>query len=373
MTTGWNRETVVVGAGVLGCLIARELLAADPAASVTVLDRDMVAGGATRRSAGLHFPRGANPVVRAMAAESQRYYADLVAARPDLPIHRLAMTVVAPEHTEPKLREVYLPESDLRRATELPDGVTLPEGTAAWSGDGCQYADVPALTEALAAELRPRAEFLEGVTVTGVTSDEDGVRLTLGTGVTLTAERVVLAPGPWLADKAWRHLVEPLGARVKKIVALHIERPPALDDGAVVFQEEDAFLLPYRHRGHWLFSYTCAGWDVDPDTVEPGLTPAHCEEAREILGRYVPGLVDRCVSGRVFCDAYAPGGAPLIRPLTDDGRLVFAGAAGGSGYRLAPAVARETVRLLSARPSSRKDTPPSSRKDTTLSSRKDTT
>lgn len=364
MSADLTRETVVVGAGVLGCLIARELLAADPTASVTVLDRDLVASGASRRSAGLHFPRGANPTVRAMATESQRYYAELSATRPELPIHRLGMTVIAPEHAEPKLRETYLPETGLRRVTDVPEGVTLPEGTAAWSGDGCQYADVPALTQALAAELRPRVEFLEGATVTGVVTDVDGVRLTLGTGVALTAGRAVLAPGPWLADKAWRHLVEPLGARVKKIVALHIERPAVPGDGAVVFQEEDAFLLPYRHRGHWLFSYTCAEWDVDPDTVEPGLTPAHGEEARALLGRYAPGLVDRCVSGRVFCDAYAPGGAPLVRPLTDDGRLLFAGAAGGSGYRLAPALARETVRLLSGLPS-----PP---KDTTLSSRKDT-
>ncbi|MGW1616085.1 NAD(P)/FAD-dependent oxidoreductase [Streptomyces sp. NPDC002285] len=359
MTRDDVRGTVVVGAGVQGCLVAREILAADPGAAVTVLDRDLVSGGASRRSAGLHFPRGAAPEVRELAAESQRYYAALAAERPDLPIHPLGMTIVAPRSAEERLREVYLPEASLRPAEGIPDGITLPEGSAAWTGDGCQYADVPALTQALAAELRPRAEFLEGVTVTGIISDADGVRLSLGTGAVLTAERVVLAPGPWLAAKAWRHLVEPLGARVKKIVALHIEEPPTERDGAVVFQEEDAFLLPYRNRGHWLFSYTCTEWDVDPDTVEPGLTPAHLADARELLERYAPRLADRCVSGRAFCDAYTPGGIPLVRPVTDDGRVVFAGAASGSGYRLAPAVARRAVSLLSAQSPSRTD-----RKDT---------
>ena len=158
----------MVGAGILGCLVAREILAADPGASVTVIDRDLIAGGASRRSAGLHFPRGASPAVRALAAESQRYYAELAAARPELPIHPLRMTVVAPECTEAKLRDVYLPEANLRRPTEIPDGVTLPDGTVAWTVDGCQYADVSALTQALAAELRPSVEFLEGVAVTGV-------------------------------------------------------------------------------------------------------------------------------------------------------------------------------------------------------------
>ncbi|WP_018586461.1 NAD(P)/FAD-dependent oxidoreductase [Salinispora arenicola] len=351
--------TVVVGAGILGCLVAREILATDSRASVTVIDRDLIGSGASRRSAGLHFPRGANPAVRALTTESQRYYADLAARRPDLPIHPIGMTVVARESTEAKVRRTYLPEANLRRVTRVPDGVALPKGTIAWAGDGCQYADVPTLTQALAAELRPTVEFLEGVTVTGVSSSVDGVRLSLSTGPPLIAERVVLAPGPWLAARAWRDLVAPLGARVKKIVALHIEQAPTEQDGAIVFQEEDAFLLPYRRRGHWLFSYTCSEWDVDPDTVEPGVNPAHLAEARELLRRYAPRLADRCVSGRVFCDAYAPDAVPLVRALTDDSRLVFAGAANGSGYRLAPAVAAETVRLLSTQaptPTSRKDT-----------------
>ena len=345
--TAHSCEIAIVGAGVLGCMVARELLAAAPGTSVTVLDQDLVAGGASRRSAGLHFPRGATPEVRAMAAESQRYYAELAARRPDLPIHRLAMTVVAPKAAEDRLRTVYLPEANLRRVDGVPgDLATLPATSAAWAGDGCQYADVPALTQALAAGLRTEAEFREGVAVTGVEPEADGVRLALSTGDTLTAERAVLAPGPWLSAPAWERLVKPLGARVKKIVAMHIEQPPAATDGAVVFQDEDAFLLPYRHRGHWLFSYTCPEWDVDPDTVAPGLTAANRAGALDVLARYAPRLVDKCVSGRVFCDAYAPGGIPLVRPLTDDGRVVFAGAAGGSGYRLAPAMAAQAVRHL---------------------------
>ncbi|MEU5158910.1 FAD-dependent oxidoreductase [Streptomyces sp. NPDC020875] len=363
-TTG----VAVVGAGVIGTLIARELVAADPGAAVTVLDRELVAGGASRRSAGLHFPRGASAAVRAMAAESQRYWAGLAAARPGLPLRSLPMTVIADRASEPGLREAYLPEAGLREIP-LPDGglppgpVTVPAGAAAWTGDGCQYADVAAVTQTLAAELRPRVRFLEGVAVTGVTTGPDGVRLALGTGGILRAARAVLAPGPWIAHPAWRERLAPLGIRVKKIVALHIESVPAADDGAVVFHDEDAFLLPYRDRGHWLFSYTCQEWDVDPDTVESGPTAAHLAQAAGVLRRYAPGLAGRAGSGRVFCDAYNPAGGPLVRPLTDDGRLVFAGAAGGSGYRLAPAIAGETVRLLAKDGPGLRD--PSLRRNTT--------
>ncbi|MEV2214655.1 FAD-dependent oxidoreductase [Streptomyces sp. NPDC050997] len=342
-----DHDYAVVGGGVLGCLITREILARDPHASVALLERDAIGSGATRRSAGLHFPRGSTPRVRRMASYSQQWYAALKGARPELPVHSLRMTVVAPTTDETRLRGTYLPEANLRPAAALPAAVAaLPDGMSAWEGDGCQYADVHALSQILARELRPNAKFREGTQVTGVTPVADGVRLDLGTGDALTAGHVVLAPGPWLAAPAWKELVSPLGARVKKVVALHIETPPTADDEAIVFQDEDAFLLPYHERGHWLFSYTCQEWDVDPDTLPASLSPADRGEALATLRRYAPHLVEHCASGRVFCDAYGPDFEPLVRALTDDGRVVFAGAANGSGYRLGPAIAAETAELL---------------------------
>ncbi|MFJ9343370.1 NAD(P)/FAD-dependent oxidoreductase [Streptomyces sp. NPDC101733] len=354
---GARTGIAVIGAGILGVLLAREILSRDPSAEVTVLDRDMIGSGASRRSAGLHFPRGAGEGVRALAAESQRFYADLHAARPDLPFHPLPMTVLAPEADEAHLREVYLPEAKLRWTTELPPSITtVPTGHGAWKGDGCQYADVHALTQLLAAELRPRVSFREGVAVTAVDPGPDGVRLTLTGGATLSADHVVLAPGPWLSDPAWADLVAPLGARVKKIVALHVEVPPAPGDGAIVMHAEDAFLLPFHHRGHWLFSYTCREWDVDPAGIDPAVTDGHLREARALLTRYAPELAAHCRSGRVFCDAYGPDGAPVVAPLDPHGRLVFAGAASGSGYRLAPALAARAADLIPTLPSPRKAT-----------------
>ncbi|MEW2065618.1 FAD-dependent oxidoreductase [Streptomyces sp. NPDC007346] len=347
-------DVAVVGGGVLGLTIAQEIVSRAPHARVVVLERDAVGSGASRRSAGLHFPRGSTARLRAMAAHSQERYAALKAARPELPVRGLGMTVVAPVAARARLEEVYLPQARLRPVPEVAGKTALlPEGMAAWEGDGCQYADVPALTQLLARDLRRATELREGVEVTAVTPGAGSVELTLGTGGKLRAGHVVLAPGPWLAAPAWKDLVSPLGARVKKVVALHIEVPPTADDRAVVFQDEDAFLLPYHERGHWLFSYTCEEWDVAPDTVAASLTPADRDAALTVLARYAPHLIEHCVSGRVFCDAYGPGLEPLVRPLTADGRVVFAGAASGSGYRLAPAIAAETAHLLPV-PSPRK-------------------
>jgi glycine/D-amino acid oxidase-like deaminating enzyme len=48
----------------------------------------------------------------------------------------------------------------------------------------------------------------------------------------------------------------------------------------------------------------------------------------------------------VFCDAYSPDREPVVRALDAGARLIFAGAASGSGYRLAPAIAAECTDLL---------------------------
>lgn len=328
----------VVGGGILGTLAAREI-GARSEATVTLLDRGTVGSGASLRSAGLHLPAGSSEHVRGMAAYSQDYYGTLCREHPGLPIHPVGLTVVAAEPGAAALAERYL-DGTLTRTDSVPwDEVRMPAGYAAWDVEGCHYADVGGLVQVLAAALRPRVDVREGVRVTAVDLDGDMVRLRLGTGGTLAADRVVLAPGPWLHDPAFRHLVAPLGIRVKKVVALHVERRPHDGARAVFFQDDDAFLLPLRHRGHWLFSYTCTEWDVDPDALHDGLSAAHLEQAREVLGRYAPGLAADCAAGRVFCDAYSPDRRPRVVALDPAGRIVLAGAANGSGYRLAPAMA----------------------------------
>ncbi|KOV64052.1 NAD(P)/FAD-dependent oxidoreductase [Streptomyces sp. MMG1121] len=348
-------DVAVVGGGVVGCLIARHITERAPGSSVVLLDRETVGSGASRRSAGLHCPRGATERVRRMARYSQDYYDELKVRHPALPIHQVDLSVVATETSEPELREIYLDSARLTRTDDLPDGppgIRRPANSQVFTCEGAQYADVYALVQALAHELRHVVTFREGVAVEAVDPDAhdtfggDVVALRLSTGETLTARQVVVAPGPWLAAPAWRELVAPLGARIKKIIALHIDQSPADGHRTIVFHDEDSFLLPLRDRGHWLFSYTCQEWDVDPAATADGLSYDNAVEARESLRRHAPDLAEHAPSGRVFCDAYSVGGEPEVRALDTAGRVVFAGAANGSGYRLAPAIASDAVDLL---------------------------
>jgi glycine/D-amino acid oxidase-like deaminating enzyme len=368
--------TAIIGAGIVGCLIAREL-ARDPDREVIVIDRDEIGSGASRRSAGLHLPRGATPRIRRMSAYSHAYYRALLRECPDLPIHPVGATVVTgpgtgrpdgyldeagPVPVDPSALAAVAtgtpPPREPAPAGQVPSRLApaqlaLPAGARAWRLAGCHYADVHELATTLAAGLRPRVRFAEGVAVTGLTGPglhgPGPVTVELSTGDRLVADTVVLAPGPWLDTPAWRGLLEPLGLRVKKIAALHLERRPQPGDKAVVFDDDDSFLLPLPGRGHWLFSYTCQEWDVDPDDLTGALSAAQLNAARACLRRHSPALADTCRAGRVFCDAYSPAREPVVRALDDHGSIVFAGAAGGSGYRLAPAIGAAVAELLRTR------------------------
>jgi glycine/D-amino acid oxidase-like deaminating enzyme len=339
-------DVLVVGAGIIGCLTAREIAHRSPGLRLTMVDRGLAGGGASMRSAGLHLPRGGTERVRRMADYSQTYYRELRRCLPGAPIRSLRMSVLTAGSNADRLHRTYLKSAHLSRVDRVTGGLRIPQDTTVWSGEGSQHADVQALTELLVRGLRPRVDVREGVGVIGLEPVGDEVSVRLSSGENLTAGRVVLAAGPWLATGPWPRLLPPGPFRVKKVVALHIEQVPLPNDHVIVFEDEDAFLLPLADRRHWLFSYTCTTWDVDPDTVSQALAPEDLAAARETLRRYAPGLAERCMSGRVFCDAYSGTGEPHVECSQQSPRIVLAGAANGSGYRLAPAIALRAADLL---------------------------
>ncbi|WP_405164112.1 FAD-dependent oxidoreductase [Nocardia sp. NBC_01499] len=335
-------DVAIIGGGIIGCLIARELITRAPGISITVLDRDLVGSGASRRSAGLHFPRGATARVREMTALSQNYYERLAHDNPALPIYPVEMSVLTTTGVGN-----YLSCANAIRVSALPgDLAPVPEGTGVWNVEGGQYADVGALAVALAADLRAQVHFREATAVSAIDPSDNDVLLRLGNGESLCAATVILAPGPWVHAPAWQALTAQLDVRVKLVAALHIDKAPTHRDRAIVFQDIDAFLLPLAHRGHWLFSFTSQQWNVQPDHLLGGMTDTCMKEGRAALDAVAPHLAAAAAGGRVFCDAYSHHREPLIQSLDDNARLVFAGAANGSGYRLAPAIAAETVNLL---------------------------
>lgn len=340
------RRLVIVGGGILGCVIASRLVQGDHGWQVTIIDRALVGSGASMYSAGVHFPVGRSGRVRQLSTISAAYYGALHARHPELPIHSFDMWVAAPamHADEVASRCVGLQTPSVDERLPVPQDVA--PGHVLWRLPSCHVCDVQRIAQWHARDLRNRTTVLEGACVMKIAEMAGGVRVFLSTGQAIDADDVVVAPGPWVNEGPFRELTAELGIRTKKVVAMHIQRP--LDHGAALyFPVEDAFLAPVPHRGHWLFSYTCPQWDVSPsDSLRASVEAREIDEAHSVVSRVVPGLAPFIAAGRVFCDAYSPDREPIVRRIGRHQQIVFAGAANGAGYRLAPGVALEVVDLL---------------------------
>ena len=351
-----GRRIAIVGGGIVGAVVASRLLEAAEAPQITLIDAGPVAGGASAWSAGVHFPVGRSARVKALGAAGARYYDGLAAQDATWPIHGFSMLVAAAPSRAAEVEERCVglesidPEALGGSPADLPRPADLAPGLALWRLSACHVADVARVAQRHLAACRGRADVREGTRVLAIDESASHATLRLSTGEHLETDVVVLAPGPWVNDPAFSPYTESLGVRIKKVVALHIDRPADRGD-ALYFPLEDAFLAPAPHRGHWLFSYTCLQWDVSPDELRhASLGPREIDEAGCVLSRVAPGLLPAVRGGRVFCDAYAPEREPLVCRVGHHGRIVFVGAANGSGYRFAPGLALEVAGLLGLSP-----------------------
>ena len=341
---GGSTETfdlAVVGAGIVGTLAAAQAARRRPDWRVLLVDRGLAGGGATRHSAALCLPFGRTEGHRRMERESDRFYRELRAERPGLPIRDVPCFVVA--------REGSLEEVRTRCTTRVSGGAggdrprALPGGGRAAAGGGRRL-------------LRPARSRDGGPPAPGSLGGggdhrrpPPGRRGGAGDGGTAAPSR----PGElcWRPDRGSRRgpareLAREAGVRVKKVVALHLDIIPGPEDPVVYFFDHDAFLLPLVERGHWLLSFTCQVWDVSPDGPHR-ITGEDRRQGLAVLSRYRPEWAERCVGGRVFCDAYGPEWVPVVTAAADEPRIVLATAGSGAGYRLGPAIARQALDVIS--------------------------
>ncbi len=339
-----SNSIAIVGGGIIGFTIAEQLVRAG-VGSVTLFDRDMAGLGASARSAGLHFPLGRSAEARAMAAISQNVYEAEIERAPSGPIRRVGLRVHLDADADTGALDIFLESAALRPMT-TPGPLVEAGHVRTWQASGAHFCQVPARVLELRVRVAGRLFVREGLSVQGIEETGAKVRLNLSDATEEDFDRVILAPGPWACEAPFAALTAGLGIRIKKIVAFHIDSPAEATDAAELFLSEDAFLLPLAAENRWIYSYTCDEWDVSPTNMRLGVTARDRASAREILGRYVPRWADRLNAGRVFCDAYNLGRSPIVRVVGDSHRIVFAGAANGSGYRLAPAIAQRVAHIL---------------------------
>lgn len=344
-----NCDLAIVGGGVVGVMMALLAKKRRPDLQVAIFDRGLVGGGATNYSAFLDMPYGVTAGIRELSLRSQVLLGDFEAYVPDFPLQRLPMRVVAaPTHREglqERLTQPMEPDQAPENPAIAPRGFALPEHqvvlgivrAARYQGDGLVAKFVQAL-------LRQEGVWLvEGAQVCGLSTHGDCQQVVLSDGRKVDAQKTAICTGPWLSQTLLELLHFELEARVKCVAAMLL--PEAPSPGAVVTYlfDDDAFFLPQPERHRWLFSFRAEQWDVDPNRPL-GLTKNDFARAASLLERCFPGGYPQPLGCRVFCDAYSANRDPFIEIVAPG--VVAAGAAGGSGVRLGPAMAEQALKRL---------------------------
>lgn len=342
-------DLVVVGAGIVGAVVAEQARRRAPSASILLLDQARTGSGTTRFSAALSTPTGTTPAHRQLVESAERWYVAL--ERDGGPERRQlnAFWVVGQSHVDGLLEEFVGHRPVPASATDLaslcatyPDLVVWADevvlrSTGVWAGAA------EATARALAARLNrtQSSGSWEGVRVEDVMPHGDAHVVLTHTGERFHARHVVLATGPWLAREGGTRRAG-WDMRVKKVAALHLARRPAADDPVVIFCADDAFLLPLPDEGMTLFSFFCPTWDVSPD-ADLAIERNELASARALLGSRSRSLADAVAGGRASCDGYLPTRLPSVGEDPTRPGVVLVGGCSGSGFRLAPAIAESAL------------------------------
>ncbi|MEU6280211.1 FAD-dependent oxidoreductase [Streptomyces sp. NPDC047028] len=351
-------DLAVVGAGAVGALAAYYAVRRDPGRRVAVITHAGRGTGATRLSAGFDTPTGHNPAQRALAARSTALFDGLATALGDAGRAPVDVRWLVTRENTAALDATMADGGRTRPVTG--EQRTLLDRTfpgLAHGDDQALLATAPMtvgrpqwLADRLLDEVlgRPGNLLLEGLRVTDVRRAGGRVELVAADGSRITAAKAVLAPGPWALDGPVAAAARARGARVKKVVAFHVMVPPPPGAPALVLEDADAFLLPDRPGGRWIFSITSPDWDRGPG--EPLAVDTRDRElALALLARHVPGFLPHLLGGRVFSDCFTPGHVPVVDTV-GGADVVMAIGGSGSGYRLAPAMAEDALDLLDGRP-----------------------
>jgi sarcosine oxidase subunit beta len=357
---------VIVGGGVIGLSAAVHLRRAEPAAAVTVLERDRVGSAASGASAAGVRVMGRDPAERALALSSLERWPELDRELEAETGYRRGggLRVV--------LDEADLPAAVASAAEQQADGVPVaalgpaearalaPGVTPACVGalhcpiDGQAEAGVTVAAYAAAAR-RLGASVVEGAVAVGLTVQAGRiVGVALAGGERLACDVAIVAAGAWTGP-----LLAPLGValplQARALQMLLTEPPPDVDAvpplTPVVGCVGQPLSLKQLADGAFLIG---GGWPaeiVDEPANRWRLRDESVAGSLAVARLVYPSLHRLPVArGWAGVEAFTPDELPLLGPVGGiDGLLVAAGFS-GHGFALSPALGDVLARLALGRP-----------------------
>jgi glycine oxidase len=345
-----GQDVVVVGAGVIGCAVAREL--ARRGATVRMFEARTVGAGATQASAGILAPyieghdRGTlfdlgvrslamyDAFVREVAEESglaieYRRCGTLEVATDGAAAARLRASAV----DDPML--IWL-DAAAARDKEAALAVSV-EGALLAPGHG--YVGVPSLMDALSwAALRHGVQIEAAHRVTGIRADQRGVTISTEDGTSWAAGQVVIAAGSWASqlsiDDPAASAVHPIRGQLLRV---HWTGTPL----SHIVWGPDCYVVP------WQDDTVLVGATVEDVGFDERTTAAGVRDLLDAVCELLPEAWRATfIEARVGLRPATPDGLPFLGPSERSARIVYATGHYRNGILLAPLTARLIADLI---------------------------
>jgi len=340
-------QTVVVGAGIIGCAIAREL--ASRGARVTVVDPRPVGGGATQASAGILAPyveahRG-GPMLDLCVRSLDLYdgwIAGLRAERCTVEYRRMPTLEIALSDAGAGALRAGRGEwlSPPHVARLVPD---LAPTAGALRNDRHGYVDARQLVEALAQSAARHGAVFVQRGVERLDRHGDTRVIDLGQGAeALHADAVVLAAGAW-SNRIQGVRTPPLRP-VRGQLVIHsgnLESGASLSSLPAILWGPDCYIVPKEHP-----PFLMIGATVEDAGFDERATPAGVTQLLEAARALLPLQRDAVFHARVGLRPATPDELPVLGDDPSEPGIIHASGHYRNGVLLAPITAKLIADLI---------------------------
>jgi glycine oxidase len=339
-----GQDVVVIGAGIIGCSVAREL--ARRGARVRLFEARTIGAGATQASAGMLAPyieghdRGLLFELGVRSLGMYDTFVREVAEESGLPIEYRrcgTLEVAADAGTAARLSQSASTDPMLtwldREAARAREGALAASIEGALLAAGHGYVSVQSLMDALSwAALRHEVPIEAAHRVTGVRADRRGVRISTEDGTAWSADQVVIAAGSWTGRL---DVGDPAASAIRpvrgQLLRLQWRGAPL----SHIVWGPDCYVVPWRN-GTVLVGATVEDVGFDERTTAAGvrdLLDAVCALLPEAWGATF-------IEARVGLRPATADELPLLGPSERSERIVYATGHYRNGVLLAPLTAQ---------------------------------
>jgi sarcosine oxidase subunit beta len=357
-------DIVIVGGGIMGASLAWHL-ARRSAGRVVLLERDVIAAGASGRTGALLRRHYSNLPEAVLAHRSWRTFANWPEIVGGPPVHTpsgLIVTVdTSPERASnvERMRRNVAMQNEVGIPSRVVSQVELQElqpqanwddvTVAAYEPDSGYVDSIPATQGMARAARSASAEVHEGVRVLQVLTDGDrvsGVRTTAGD---IAAGTVVVAAGPWTSALLRTAGVE-LPIEALRVQVAILQRPLDVAEHMVYLDTAAGIFTRPWAPGRTMIGV--GGGDqhdpVDPDAFENRNDEEYGAVAIAAISQRIPGMRHaRYLHGHAGLYDMTPDAHPVLGAAGPDGLYVAAGFS-GAGFKKGPAVGEALADLILA-------------------------